>query len=160
MIASPRKPERAPGDVWYQEPLVWLIILFPLSAVLGGAITVYLALRSDDGLVVDDYYKYGLQINKVLDREQTARDYGLKAIVTEEAGTLRLRLRAAPGFTMPDALRLEFLHPTRRGFDQTATVKKTAPGLFEGPAPELIPGNWHVQIGVAEWRLLEYYPVF
>jgi len=29
---------------WYREPLVWLVIFFPAIAVMGGLITIYLAI--------------------------------------------------------------------------------------------------------------------
>jgi hypothetical protein len=44
---------------WYREPWVWLMIAFPMSAVIGGMITIYLAVTTSTGLVVDDYYKRG-----------------------------------------------------------------------------------------------------
>ena len=52
---------------WFREPWVWLLIALPASAVLGGMVTIWIAVDSDDGLVVDDYYKRGLEINKKLD---------------------------------------------------------------------------------------------
>ena len=53
---------------WYREPLVWLLISFPLTAVIAGFFTLYLAIISSDGLVVDDYYHRGKEINKSLAR--------------------------------------------------------------------------------------------
>lgn len=146
---------------WYKEPLVWLIIFFPLSAVLGGIVTTWLAITSYDGLVIDDYYKYGLQINKVLDREKTAERYGLKAVVipNQDNNRIRLILRSNEQFTMPDSLDLQFLHPTRDGFDQALTLAMVDEGIYEGALPELITGNWYLQISAQDWRLLEYFPV-
>ena len=63
--------------VWYREPFVWMVISFPLAAVIAGTITIYLAIVSFDGLVVDNYYQRGLEINKVLDRESFALANGL-----------------------------------------------------------------------------------
>jgi hypothetical protein len=39
---------------WYREPWVWVLIAFPLAAVVGCAITIWLALRHPDYLVVDE----------------------------------------------------------------------------------------------------------
>ena len=64
---------------WYKESYVWLLIFFPLLAVIGGIVTTILAVQSDDGLVVDDYYKQGLEINRTLERDQVAVDYNLDA---------------------------------------------------------------------------------
>jgi len=64
---------------WFREPWVWLIIALPASAVFGGIITIWIAVESDDGLVQDDYYKYGMEINKTLDRDKAAVQYELVA---------------------------------------------------------------------------------
>ena len=64
---------------WHKEHYVWLIIFFPLLAVVGGIITFILAINSNDGLVVDDYYKQGLEINRTLERDQNAANYELDA---------------------------------------------------------------------------------
>ena len=66
---------------WQKEPFICMLISFPLAAVLGGFVTLYLAIVSYDGLIVDDYYKRGLEINRVLDREQQAQALGLDMTV-------------------------------------------------------------------------------
>jgi hypothetical protein len=38
---------------WYREPWVWLLIALPAIAVIGCAITIWLALSRPDHLVVD-----------------------------------------------------------------------------------------------------------
>jgi len=42
---------------WKREPLVWMLIAIPLSAVIMGVVMITLAIQSFSGLVVDDYYK-------------------------------------------------------------------------------------------------------
>ena len=48
---------------WYREPIMWLVIAFPLTAVIVGFVSLALAIRSDDGMVEDDYYKQGMTIH-------------------------------------------------------------------------------------------------
>ncbi|HKX55461.1 MAG TPA: FixH family protein, partial [Xanthomonadales bacterium] len=38
---------------WYREPWVWLLIALPAIAVIGCAITIWLALSRPDHLVMD-----------------------------------------------------------------------------------------------------------
>jgi hypothetical protein len=64
---------------WKQEPLVWLLIAIPFSAVVMGVVMITLAIQSYSGLVVDDYYKKGKQINRVLARDRFAHELGLAA---------------------------------------------------------------------------------
>ena len=49
---------------WYQQAWPWFLISLPASAVIGGIITLMLAVNSPNALVVDDYYKEGLAINQ------------------------------------------------------------------------------------------------
>ncbi len=146
------KPRR-----WYREPYVWLIILFPLAAVIGGLTTLWIAERNWDGVVVDDYYEKGLEINRVLDRDHAATRYGLKGVLQMHAGphTMRITLTARQGFSAPRHITVRFLNHTRGGFDRKATLNEVAPMVYEGPRPNLIRGDWYVQIEAADWRLLD-----
>ena len=64
---------------WHKQPMVWMIITIPAISVIVGMLMLMLAIRSDDGLVVDDYYQHGKEINRVLERDQLAAEYGLQA---------------------------------------------------------------------------------
>ena len=50
------QPDKKP---WHRQPWVWLLIALPMTAVIGGMVTIYIAVTTSDGLVVDDYYKRG-----------------------------------------------------------------------------------------------------
>src|SRR4030066_420476 len=93
---------------WYREPLVWLIICFPLTAVIAGFFTLYLAIISKDGLVVDDYYQKGKEINMSLARDRAATQHGLRAGVHLDAAKQEVvvRLSAAKDQRLPNRLDL------------------------------------------------------
>jgi uncharacterized membrane protein YeaQ/YmgE (transglycosylase-associated protein family) len=38
---------------WYREPIMWLVVAFPLTSVIVGFVSLALAIRSDDGMVED-----------------------------------------------------------------------------------------------------------
>ncbi len=42
----------------------------PAAVVVAGLITVWIALRSPDPVVAQDYYRRGLEINKTLARQK------------------------------------------------------------------------------------------
>ena len=75
---------------WYQEPFAWLVLGIPVVAVLTGMIMLSLSIRGFDGLVVDDYYKRGKEINRTLERDQAAVDQALSAQLSMEPGRLVL----------------------------------------------------------------------
>jgi hypothetical protein len=45
---------------WYRQIWPWLLMVPPAAAVLGGAITLYLALTSPNELIRDDCYRDGV----------------------------------------------------------------------------------------------------
>ncbi|MCC7414356.1 MAG: FixH family protein [Gammaproteobacteria bacterium] len=148
MIPSPRP--------WYREPYVWLLISFPLLAVLGSLLTITLAIESDDGLVSDDYYREGLAINEVLDRDLAARRLGLHAAleVNPAAGRAAVLLEADSGFVLPPTVQATFMSATRAGLDQQVTLVRDGAGVYRGELAPLARGRWHVQLAAGDWRLL------
>lgn len=142
---------------WYKYPYVWLIICLPLSAVIAGIITIRLAVVSDDGLVTDDYYKEGMEINRVLERDNAAIELGLSAVLNldEQAGKVKLLLSAKDDFNYPDIIKVSFYNRTRKGFDHVINLSKVNESLYSAQLPELIKGNWDVQIEADNWRLLQ-----
>lgn len=142
---------------WYREPYVWLVILFPTIAVIGGIITFHLAVWSQDGLVVDDYYKQGLQINRLLARDQAAASHGLQATFhfNEETHLIRLYLTANPNYPLPSQIELNFSHHTRSNFDKHLVLQRGGKNFYQAALPELIPGAWYVELAADDWRLLK-----
>lgn len=143
---------------WYREPFVWLLITFPATAVFGGFITLYLAISSHDGLVVDDYYKQGLAINRTLARDQAAQRYGLEATLQFNPNNpwffLNLNTTQAD-YPLPQQIHLDFFHHTRSGFDQALELKRFSANTYQGQLPKLVVGEWYIQLTADDWRLLE-----
>ncbi len=57
---------------WYRHAWPWLLAIAPAAALIGGFVTLWLAVTTSDSLVVDDYYREGRAIN-----QQLARDLSL-----------------------------------------------------------------------------------
>ncbi len=141
---------------WYKEPYVWLIIFFPAIAVIGGIITIYIAVVTSDGLVVDDYYKQGLEINRTLAREKTAAQYGLLANVhfDMEHKSIRLILTKKTAYHLPSQVTLSLTHRTRPGFDKEIVLPKISNNEYYAPLPHIEIGNWNVRLLADDWRLV------
>lgn len=58
---------KAASQPWWKFGHVWLVISGPAVVVLAGFVTLYLAIRTPDPLVSDDYYRQGIEINKTLE---------------------------------------------------------------------------------------------
>ena len=141
---------------WYQEPMVWMVIAIPLSAVLVGSVMLTLSIRSYDGLVVDDYYKHGKEINRVLTRNEYAKSNGLKAEVRiYEDKNIEVSLSHVQGYQLPQEIGIRLLHRTRSGRDQKTQLIRYADGLFRGSFESALKGLWTIQIETEDWRILE-----
>ena len=141
---------------WYQEPFVWFLIAIPLSSVLVGMVMLWFAVDTDDGLVVDDYYKQGLAINKKLDRDVVARQYALDSTLrfVHAFDQIHVALNARDKFTYPTEIRLGLYHATRKGFDREMTLTRISDTGYSGPLPELTAGRWYVTLFHDHWRLI------
>jgi hypothetical protein len=148
-------PGAATARPWYREPYVWLCISFPLAAVLAGIVTIVIAVRGFDGVVIDDYYKLGLAINRVLERDQRAAALGLSARFDYDhaAHTLTVRIEGADPESLPTTLEARLLHATRGGQDQQLTLDRTPAGTWFAAVPPLAEGHYHVHLHGADWRL-------
>lgn len=143
-------------SVWYREPFVWLLVFFPALAVVAGFITLRLAIVSDDGLVIDDYYQRGKEINLVLARDEAAVKHGYTGAlrVDYRENELVLSLEARDGSAAPDQVNLKWLHATRDGNDLQMLLARGADGLYRAPAPKLAAGRWYLQMEAQDWRLV------
>ncbi|MBL1143120.1 MAG: FixH family protein [Proteobacteria bacterium] len=142
---------------WHKEHYVWMIIFFPMLAIVGGIITTILAVQSNDGLVVDDYYKEGLEINRTLERDKLALAYKLNADITlnEELGEVVIVLKADDEFVYPEYLSVTFLHSTRAGLDEEVNMMLTEKSTYRGHLSKLVKGKWYVYIQRDSWRLIK-----
>jgi hypothetical protein len=122
----------------------------PVAVVVACLVTAWLAIRSDDGLVADDYYKRGLAINQTLSRSDAAERLGIEAELHLADGRVRVLLRSAAVRGTPT---LRLLHPTRAGMDQSLNLSMVEPGVYEGRVQPLSPGRWHVVLENRDWRL-------
>jgi hypothetical protein len=139
---------------WYREPFVWMLVAIPLLSVIGGVTLLTLAIRSDDGLVVDDYYRRGKLINRELKRDAIAAENRLRADLSLVHGErLALRVDGRPPQGWPATLELKVLHATRAGHDQHVVLVRTAQG-YDGRLTPLVPGRWYLELSAPDWRLL------
>ena len=139
---------------WYKEPMVWLVIAIPLSSVIYGTFFFIVSITSFDGMVVDDYYKEGKKINRVLKRDKAALRHGLTAQMTVNEGLATVFIAANESYVPPPTLEINFIYSTRAGQDKTIFVEQTQPGIYKGAVPELEIGRWNVQIASDDWRLM------
>ncbi len=143
---------------WYREPWPWILMTGPIIVIVAGFVTAWLAIRSYDGLVDDDYYKQGLAVNQRVERDQKAADLGLAAeiMLGGEGRGVRLLLSGKTLDVLPAALILKITHPTRAGHDQVVTLKRDGDGLYSGQLTAQLQGRWNVMLESEDraWRIV------
>lgn len=141
---------------WYREPWPWLLMAGPAAVIVAGAITIYLAVVSNDGVVADDYYKRGLAINQTLSRDALARQHRMRARIEFAADFGRVGVALTGDTQAGTPLVLRLAHPGRPALDRSLPLTAQADGNHLAQFPVLTPGRWHVTLEDAaqSWRLV------
>ena len=137
---------------WYRHRWPWFLIAGPGTVVVASFVTLWLAVKSNDGLVTDDYYKKGVSINRDLARTNRAK--ALDMVADARFSSERMIIKLHSRDDLPGKIRVTIAHPTRAGFDQTVLLPGVG-GSFQGAVAPLAPGRWQVIISdeANTWRL-------
>ncbi len=149
-----RNPIMTDSTPWYRQPWPWLLMIPPVGAVIGGVLTIILAIESPHALVVDDYYKEGLAINQQKYRLDTARTENLGALLRSDGKHLTLKLDG--DVQAGDRhLTLQFIHATRAELDRSVQMKPQGDGTYTAATPDLPPGIWYLRLKPADlnWEI-------
>jgi hypothetical protein len=125
----------------------------PVTAVIAGGFTVWFAVTSSDGLVVDDYYKQGKAINQTKERDRIAQSLGIRAELLPAGQSLTMKLDGRLP-TPPGQLSLKIMHPTRSGDDHDITLNWDG-SAYSGKLPALAGAHYKIQLTpeFGKWRL-------
>jgi len=147
---------------WYKQFWPWFLILLPASAVVASIITIMLAVNNADSLVVDDYYKKALNINRDLKKIEFARQQGLSANLDLTGNQLKLMLSLKnKKLKIPPTLKLLFIHPANSEKDfsvtmvQPSTEYQYSSYIDNKLQQKMYQNNWYLQLLSPDntWRL-------
>jgi len=141
---------------WYKLPLVWMVIFFPAFAVVGGLSMLAISIYIDDGVVVDDYYKKGKEINRVLIRDQFAHELALKGgvVYSAENNKIHITLASGVGAELSKKVKIAIMHGTRGNMDVNKEIISTQNGLYQLQLKTpLAKGPWIIQLSTDRWRI-------
>lgn len=139
---------------WYKQFWPWFLISLPGSVVIASIFTIIIASDKPDTVVMDDYYKQGLAINRDISREQLARKMGIKATLKMSVNHLTISLESTKKID-PGYLMLRIMHPTLADKDRQIKLNRISPLVYRAKAPAISSGNWNVRLepGNADWRI-------
>lgn len=126
---------------WFKNPWVWLIIALPMSAVIGGIITIIITNANQPDMVVDDYYKKGKAINQSLLLTEKAQQLGIELSV--QVMPNRIAIKSNKSFP---ALKAQLIHSTLKKKDFETVLTPNANGELTGTFEHNIDGKWEIVI--------------
>ncbi len=143
-------------EVWYKQFWPWFLIILPGTVVIASLITVTIAFKGADALVVDNYYKEGLAINQSLADIEQAKSLNLKGSITLENHNVNLSITADSPF-QDEELILTLSHPMDNHQDISVTLQNAGNGLYRAAMPEAAAGKWYMAINSVNsqkpWRI-------
>lgn len=140
---------------WYKQFWPWFLIGVPVITIIAGIAMITIASYKPDGMVVDDYYKSGLAINKTLARDKLAAELGLQAIGRIDPVSKRVNITLY-GRNTAKNLRLTLTHPTTSQQDITINLSADEKNTqFTGLLPELPHEKRYILLEPVDqtWRL-------
>jgi len=149
----PGSPAREDSAPWYRQFWPWFLIVLPGSVVIAAFVTLYIATRHADDLVVDEYYKDGLAINRQLAKQEAARELGYSARLTVLGERIEVETTGIEGQAN---LRLQLSHPLEADRDFTVQLTRTGPAHYAADLPASVASHWHWILDAGEdgsWRL-------
>jgi len=139
---------------WYKQFWPWFLIALPGSVVIASIFTIIIATDNPDTVVVDDYYKQGLAINRNISREQLATQLGILATLNMTDNKIIISLKSDQKI-QHDYLILRLMHPTLADKDQQLKLNKITPTTYSAEIKAVSAGNWNFRLEGynPDWRI-------
>ncbi|MEH6590875.1 MAG: FixH family protein [Halioglobus sp.] len=138
---------------WYRQFWPWFLIMLPASVVVAGLTTVYIAHEGADDLVIDEYYKNGLAINRQLEKIERASTAGIAAELEFSAHSVAVTIS---GDVTAEKLNLTLSHPLEADRDFLVVLTRIEPGFYAAVLEQAIFSRWHWSLENQDqprWRL-------
>ena len=139
-------------SAWYHHPVPWFMLAVILATITSGIMMIVLSTSDPDDIVVDDYYKQGLGINRNKARNNRAKSLGISPSFTTDKGVLNVQVQGIRNIK-PGTLRLHLQHPTRKRLDKVVLLSCKAQ-VCRGslPLPETSRYYFSIEPADREWR--------
>lgn len=137
---------------WYKQFWPWMLIALPLTSVVAGLTTLYIAVSNRDALVIEKWHKDGKAIYSERSSLQMAADFALHGslLIDDLTGEIFLDLKnqdtdtltnSLKEFQYPKALLLKIIHPTLAVRDQYLSLTNTSSQQYRGQLDQSIVGS-------------------
>ena len=141
-----------PPSQYKSNPVFWIMWLLPASAVVGGLVTLAIALRSADRALPASYHWEGEHLDQDFAQQRLAASHGIEVdLAWQAAGECTATLRHAPDD--PATLTLMFTHASDAGLDRVMLLRRSQKGVYGGSCAPLPMGRWRVALESGAWAI-------
>jgi len=127
---SSRKP-------WYREFWIWFLLAPIIAVVTFWAWLIPIAIKTNDGAILDNYYEDGMSIIERNTQSQWAAEHNLSAQLQTLGERVQLRLEGNLD-SIPNKLQLTYAFPTRASWDVSVQLERQPDGRYLGTLPETV----------------------
>lgn len=141
---------------WYKQFWPWVLIILPTIAVIFSINMLFIAMDTEDTLVVDDYYQEGKWINIQLAKIHKAQALGIQGKLTVVNNRIEVTIQSNTPLDGA-ALTLDFHHATLSELDFHVQLLKNAAGRYVAEHSSDIAGKWQVTLTPfdQQWKIQE-----
>lgn len=141
---------------------MWLVLAPLITVVCVSAVTVSIAFRHADDVVIDNYYREGRMINQAMEQDRRAAELRLEAHLRFDLTSGEVFLQLPAEADLPDELLLMLDHPFERDRDQALVVRAAGQGAYRAELESVPEYAWYLtlmpeldqsQRKAAEWIL-------
>lgn len=138
---------------WWKERMVWLIIGLPVSAVIAGIATVFIAAHDPDDLVKAEYVKSGMAVVAPREPLEMAARMGISATLAYHGDMVQVQMDSQE--SLSETLNLTLVHPTQANLDQQIPLAAVGQGKYQARIALTGQGRRHLILEPTDhvWRL-------
>ncbi len=135
---------------WYRQFWFWFVFGPLIFIIIMCGVTVSIALKGADDVIIDNYYKEGRMINQALEQDKRASELGLTGDLRFDLATGEIILKMvnvpADSSLMPQELLLMMGHPVKAAKDQLISMKYVSPGYYRGELQVKPEYSWYLTL--------------
>ena len=131
---------------WYRQFWFWFVFAPLILVICVSMVTVTIAFRHADDVVIDNYYKEGKAINQKLDEDRRAYEMHLSAHLRFDRVTGEIFVTIANQQALPDQLLLLLAHPFEADLDQDILLKRVSDGRYRGELQRKVDYSWYLSL--------------
>lgn len=144
----------------WRNPMVWLMVGFPLAAVVAGIATLLIAIDAGGSDAIPDAVRRTAQVQTVeLGPDERAAERRLSAVFSVQEDAVEV-LVATGDFDRTQPLKLSLQHPIEAAQDVALVLQPNARGGWSATHTLDVGHAWRVQLSdeAGQWRLLARLP--